>query len=498
MPLSGFPISAFGGLNLVGDPEEVGLNGAIDMMNVDLDIRGRLRTRDGFDNFTAAVGANRYDGIGHIYRLGGNKQVLSSSTGGSIYRVFDTTGAIVSSIAAIQPPYEIDFTRFGGPGAQVVYITSTGVDPVVGVGNANLPYKWDGAAWTLTPLNLGGVGNSPLQLEVKPSDNRLVGLFADSNYSRVGFSGAGVPETWGVNDYVDLTPGDGERISALAVWREFVFAFKETKFFVFGITSTSGTGTPTFNYRAVRMGIGNVGRNCVTSSPNGVYFVTRRGIYRTTGDAPVLVSRAIDPIFVGGASSAYTGGTLNPAYIARCQMTWSNERLYFAYPSGSSTVNDRLLVFDPERDYWLLWNIPVNSMTTFRVGDTEDLLFGYASGSNHLGRFNSTFTTDDGAAIAAYYQSGFYQPSPTNEVSTRWTEIWGTGSPTFNIFTNHASSDPLLRGGTVTLGTAPQVAKGTHLKAYTGQLLSHKLSSTSGAWSVNRIEHQITNVFSPQ
>lgn len=63
MTLVPVAVEQFQGINLVDDPEEVGLGGAIDMLNVDLDKRGRVRSRDGFSKITAAAGATRYDSI---------------------------------------------------------------------------------------------------------------------------------------------------------------------------------------------------------------------------------------------------------------------------------------------------------------------------------------------------------------------------------------------------------------------------------------------------
>jgi hypothetical protein len=496
MAYSPFVVEEFGGLNLRGDPGEVGAQGAVDLLNVDLDRQGRVRSRDGYDNFTSAAAASRLDGIRAVQSssLGGGlptvRQMLVSSSAGAFYRAYTYTGATISDRTGITP-YEADFTRFGDPTDQMVYASSTDTDPVTGTGTANTVYKWNGVVWAAaTGVRLGGAGNYPLMLEGKPGDNRLVGAFATSSYSRVGFSGAGTPETWGANDYVDVTPGDGERITAMVAWRDMVFVFKETKFFVFGTTSTSGTGSAIFNYRTVATGVGAVGRACAVASPNGVYFLSRRGIYRTTGDAPQLVSRAIDPIFRGGASSFYTGGVLNTAYIARCQLMWHDERLFFAYPSGTATANDRLLVFDPETDQWLLWDVPANGLSSYFNGTEQQLAFTYATGSNHVGVLSGSFTTDDGTAIASRYQSGFYEAGkPGADTFTRSTRLWGTGTPTLGVLTNYATSD--TDAAAVTLGTSPATAEGIRSRSYQGRVFSHKLSATS-AWSVNRIIHDVS------
>lgn len=488
MPNTPVVIEQFGGLNLVEDPEEVGFSGALDMLDVDLNERGRVRTRDGYDNFTASAAASRLIATSAFYTTSGGKQILTASSDGLFLRAYNTAGATVASQALGGTGVaDADFVRYGGPSAEVAYSTSWADTARTVIQNV---YSWNGAAWaSATGVRIGGAGGYPFSLDVQASDNRLVGLFSASNYSRVGFSGAGTPETWGANDYVDLTPGDGERGITIVSWRELVFVFKETKFFVFTGNSTGADGNPVFNYRPVSAGVGPVSKMGAVSTPNGVYFLSRRGIYRTTGGDPVLVSRAIDPIFLGDAPSEFSGGVLNHAAIQSCAMAWCNGRLYVAYPSGSATVNDRVLVFDPELNYWLLWSVPAGSLASFRTGDEEELVFAYASGSNHIGRLSGSYTTDDGTAITGSFQSGWYSlGAPGADAYTRYTRLWGSGAPTVSVFTDFVSSDSLAAA--VTLGTDPVVDEGYHAVSYKGRLFSHKLSSAS-LFNVNRIQHDV-------
>jgi hypothetical protein len=501
MSLSSYPIPSFGGLNLIGDPEEVGAQEAIDILNIDLDKPGvsHIRTRDGYTNFTATPDTtHEYDSISPFYKTDGTKQMLLAKYYDGTdarYAAYTSAGVFIADtvLAATRECVDTDFCRYGGPSAEVVYVLSwrSAARTI-----ANNPYKWDGAAWT--DLGGGVFPQGAYALEVQATDNRLVATSSVSNYSRVRFSDAGAPETWTSTSFVDLTPGDGERITALCSWRELVFAFKESKFFIFTGNSPGSLGLPDFNYRSVYGGTGCIGRACAIATPAGVYFLSRRGIYITNGDDPMLVSRAIDPIFQGGVKPPFSStNELNYDAIDKCAFHWHQERLYFSYPAGSSTVNNRILVYDPKNSYWTLWDIGANRMCTFRPDDEEELMFTYSTGLNHIGRHSSAYTTDAGTDIAAQYQSGFYQLAPGGKATTRWTKIWGTGEPTFVMYNDHVSSDSLSRSGTVTLGTSPQVAKGYHLKSYMGELFSHRFSSTSGAWSINRVEHDIAQTEQP-
>lgn len=470
------PFHDYPGLDLRAS---VDTSACIDLLNVDLDVRGVVRSRDGFDNFSASASVSRFDGLSPFYRSNGSRQLLASSGVGQFYTAYDTSGAPIASQATGVTFEQASFVRFGGPSAEVAYTYSLVPTPI----DSTAVYKWDGATWSAAAgVRLGGAGYYPFAMDVSSTDNRLVGAFPNSQGSRVGFSNAGVPETWDATNFVDVTPGDGERITALVSWRELVFVFKETKFFVFTGTSTSGTGTPVFNYRPVACGVGALGRGCVTTSPSGVYFLSRRGIYRTTGNDPTLVSRAIDPIFRGGESAFYLGGTLNHAAINKCSLAWHDERLYFAFPSGSSTVNNRVLVFDPEGDYWVIWDIPAADLTSFRIGDLAELLFSYSTGSNHIGRLAAAYTDDDGTPIASRYRTGFYDMSIEEEKTINRAMVWGWGEVDYSLSRNFGA---LGTASTLTLGTNPAIARADVTLGETGSVFSHQFQA-SAPWRIYR------------
>lgn len=494
--LSNYTIPRFGSLNLVDDPQEVGAQGATDLLNVDFEKRGRIRTRDGFDNFTSAAAAARYADVVYFTMIAGNRNLVSARrTGTTItFQGISTSGTSVATQGSLPmsatDPFFMTSVRYGGPATEVLYVAGVTVGTVIGT-EAQC-YKWDSVAWAVS----AGPGNVVL-FGLQPTDNRVVMVKNISNVSRVMFSGPGTPETFGANDYVELTPGDGGTITALANYQNLLFVFKSSgRFFVFTGNSTSGTGTPVFNYRSVD-GVGCVSWLGATAGRDGVYFIDKRGIYRTRSGPAELVSGPLDPLFRGIDGTNILA--INQTYLPFAKITYHDERIYVAVPTGTSTINDKMLVYSPNDNYWTVWDIPAGGICSAPMGSSlvNELFFSYATGSNHLGRQSSTYTDDDGTAITARYQSGFYELSPGNRAKTRWTHLWGSGAPVFDVYTDHATSDPLTRGGEVTLGTSPVVAKGVHNKAYKGDLFSHKLSSTSGAWSVNRIQHDIAETSKP-
>lgn len=483
MSLTPVNVEGFGGLRLDLDPEEAGWNQAIDLLNVDLNREGRVRTRDGFDNLTASALSQRVWNVA-AYPRSSQFITYSDNTTNAVFTAFDSSGTSVAShsMGGIGPGSFGSLVAFGAPGVGTSALYASSARWTGGL-NVSLTQarKWDGSAWSDPALGALGL------LCLMPMDNRL--MSSQVTDSKVSFSGAGAPETFGANDYVYLTPGDGQAIVAMVAWQSQVFVFKQSRFFVFYGNSTDATGNPVFNYRPVDVGIGCEAAGAAVAGPDGVYFLNTQGVYRTTGGPPVKVSDAIEGFFTGATSSLYASSSLNTATSAmanRPRMACLNGRVYVAVPTGVATENDRLLVYDTQDGYWLLHDVAANGMCAFPQSGVVTLLFGYAAGSNHVGKVGSAYTTDDGTAIVSRYRSGFSDVGlPGREKTVTRTELIGQGSPTF-AWSRDYGAITSTSTGTVTLGTAPATARAVHQLAQNGELLSWQASATT-AWQLNRV-----------
>jgi hypothetical protein len=300
---------------------------------------------------------------------------------------------------------------------------------------------------------------------------------------------------------VGLNPGDGEALEALVAWRDLLFAFKQTKFFVFYGNSVDAVGGPVFNYRTVATGVGIWNRGAACAGPDGVYFVDRTGIYRTTGGPPQKVSTPVDPIFKYGyggltASSFYQGGQL--ATSPQGALKWHNGCLYFTFAATGSSTRNRVLKWNPTLDAWTLWAIPMHNLTSFGTSGfiERDLVFSYATGSNHLGRMSTSFDDDDGASIPSRYRTGFSDLGiQGRKKDIDGTRLWGTGTVAVAGSKDFGSLDTATN---VTLGTSPAIDSGLHNKQKEGELVSYEFSGVSGgAWTLHRYAHMVRDTLPP-
>lgn len=523
-----FPFQGFGkGMNLRDKTDSVDPAECIDCLNVSFSDRGAIQQRDGYAELTTAALTNRVDSLSPYYTSSGTKQLLAGC--GTRLEALSASGTVVKSATALSGgPWS--FVRFGQPNSEVAY-AGNGIDTL---------RKWNATEWNAPTATIVKQTNPVTEeagkampkaryLAIQSPDNRLVSTgFTTttggpnggvSSPSHVYFSEPGNPEAYQTTStgtplgFEQLTPGDGEPITGCIAWKEFVFVFKESKFFVFYGNSTDNEGNVEFNYRKVESGIGLVSPRAICSHRTGVYFLSRQGVYRTTGQEPELISSLIEPLFVGEPSVFYTGGTVAQSKITNAAMTAYNERIYLSFPTEE--LNNRTLVYDPQFEWWSLFNLPCSELVAFRPGNIEELVFGYASGSNKVGRHSPNYTNDAGAAITSYWRSGWFDLDIADVKKVRATKAWGAGEVQAGVaedFTENTGklallnfSDPtaVLWGGSTwggaewsqprgLIGDERRIsARGTAFSVY---FLNEILNQD---WEVHRLEHLVPNVDDP-
>lgn len=463
MGLAPVIIEQFPGLDLRADPGDS--RGAIDAMNVTIE-PGLVRTRDGsstfFDPALSVTAVQPFNG-----------QVIVCDT--TNISAVSNTGTLIAATAGV--------VAGNGKGAA---LGTTGGDFFYIATNAGVVKQWTGAAWSSPagfPANTVLIGTMPI-------DNRLV--VADTA-SKVSFSDPGAPTTFGANNFVQLTPGDGEHIMAIATYNNQVFVFKRTKFFVFYGNSVDSTGNPVFNYRAVDTGTGaarfgtTYHQHSVCVGDDGVYFVGRDGVYRTTGSVPHRISDPLNPFFTFTTGPFWSGNAWQPTARPNWDMTWCNSKLYVSLQTvlagGTFAV---VFVFDRALGAWSAWDFNAQCMCAVPTNASVRELLTVGKGTaNTVVQFDPALTTDSGTAIVSRYRLPFEDYGSPRRKRLRETILEGVGAPLVRWSRDWGA---LTAGSTVQLGTAPAIADARQRLAMRGNMFSLQLGAASGAWSVNRIQ----------
>lgn len=432
-------VDRWGGLNIAADPTEVPLNECIDGSGFDLDNQGRL------------CGQPDWAGIAS----GGTPYSRLKIINGKLYTakgVFDSTFADTGWTAAS------DATDFAGAGrSQLVYVAAPG----------RTLKKYDAGVLSGTIINTPACE----LLATMPVSGRLVaGRVSSSDPALVQFSNAPteaspLTETWGTQDYIRLAPGDDEEVKAFCAWDTYLFAFKETKFFVIQGESLGAAGTPIFNFRAVDSGgVGCCALYGATSAPQGVYFLSNTGVYLTNGDKPVCISDAIAPLFTantGLSLGAWSLGRFDPADSG---IAYYDQRLYISAVFGGQSYT---LCHDIESGAWMLFDAPSVALAS---GPNVGVCFTYSLGVGinpfGVGHFTFNVRTD------GLYKSGLSDLGDVNAKVVREAIVLGAGSLSYQTVADFTAGTYT----TLTLGTETTPAEGRDRRAVQGRYLGYRLS----------------------
>lgn len=477
--LKPFEIQPFGGLNTAADSLEVGWAGAVTATNVALDTEGKLKPRPGTASF-CDFSADSYQGPLTWTSVDGATKYLTAFCKTTSTKTctlkYATTAGSVSSVGGAwtgsnAAPTITSVAHIGTPGFSTYFICWTD-------GSTRKQSKYWNNIVDVTDLS---TAMKPLYCCVVPVSNRMAwanfAAAADGPGGAVGdpstvfFSSANAPDTIDTDNWVYLTSGDGEQITGMAAYRDFLFVFKQTKYFVFYGESLGPDGsTPEFNYRTVTIPVGRVqaggivgAQRCCTG-PDGVYFVAGTRLYVTDGGPPRVVNDRIEP------TSDY-GSNVN---VQACR------DLVFLTPDYTTPGS---YVLDATTGDWVYWT--VNAPVEFNGGRYLQAVSG---GDDDLAvSLDPSIATDyensgsTAATMSVAYDTGLQQLSePGTEGVLREVLLDGTGTVTAQIVCDGTNSS--TASVTPTAGTI-----GRYRKTSRGRSFQLKLSSTSGLWELRRV-----------
>lgn len=520
MALKKATIERFDGLNLRDDliGERSGVH-AIDLLNVDFDRNGRVRARDADDAWASLVGNNLVEGLYPTHTS------LSGSTGdqGGLM-AFSDTGAsqtleVINDLGTVttigtfggSSDRVTSVAQFGTTTATTTYIASHGI----GLTGATVQ-KFNGS--TLS----AGTGK-PKYVAVSPRSNRLAQAHyvaaadapggANGSRHTVFFSDEGAPDTYTATNFVVLTPGDGEEITEMVTFRDYLIVFKQTRMFVFYSESVDDAGLVEFNYREISLGdtipVADMGKSRVTVGDDAVYFSASHGIYRTTGGAPEEISTAIRPLWDGpGGVYVVEETTIEPGEAPH--LYWSRGTLfapYFTMNTPLHTSKARVLTWSPIHGQWSAYEfndgagMPSHFMDwPLQAHFTQSDVLGTATFFIVLDQWSSPFPDDQVLIMYPgaesfydwYYQTGYFELGG-GEARTRYMDVYGSGSVDVSVLAIGGRSGAVADvASTLTLGTAPAQGRDRRSGTVRGRMFAHRFEGTyddTNPARISRVEH---------
>lgn len=304
----------------------------------------------------------------------------------------------------------------------------------------NLIIKWSGSAWstikdhsTGSPLSASGAmaqnalyivdgvhtgmekyagGSSTSNIVTPavfshivhlPQVDRLVGIDA-TNKSKIWFSGAGTPETWGANDYINVAADDGSDVTGIIpAFGPLVIAKGQGgrgKYTWDGLTFASTGLQPLY-------GTGPANPKAICVLPFGGFaFWNKDGVWLNTARQDILISDKITPTLQG----------MTAGQEAKVRLHFHDNKLWLSIPINAQTENSAVFVYDFNRNAdgsnrgWYKRDWAASEITTFDDSSGNlNLVFGSPTTSKIMRHYradeNTSVHAANGAAQISYWVS---------------------------------------------------------------------------------------------
>lgn len=199
------------------------------------------------------------------------------------------------------------------------------------------------------------------------------------------------PESWPTENYVEIGNAD-DPINALAPIAGVLGVFtRSTKYRVTGNNTSGFVHWEAISHRGTRS------PKSVVATDQGVLFVSPDGVWSSNFIAPdEKLSSKIEGLFNGSDADDNLGeNVINQNALDQICAAFYKNKYYFSYPSGISTTNDRMAVYDFSSEEWTIYDHGMSSMTTEH--DVNYLVAGGTDGNLYI---LETDNDDDGSDIA--------------------------------------------------------------------------------------------------
>ncbi len=415
-----------GGLNLRADQFQLQPNESPEIVNMDVDPRGGVRSRQGVNVYGGPVGGTVIQRVGQYHNDTENRLVVS-----------DTTSTYVKGLSS-------GWTQ----------IASTANAPFGAVQMKKALYLFNGAnscrKWlhttpspflsTILGVNWSdnfaapGSGNMPIARQCVVHHNHMwLGDTSEVGVrfpSRVRFSHPGQPEAWRMLDWIDLDPGTSdEPINNLVPYTDHLLCFKQNS-----ITAIYGFSWDSFTVQSVSKEVGAVDANTAVATPAGVFFFDwPNGVMHWDGKRVSWKFSRLAP--------AIREGDIPESRRSEVRLGWADNRLWVSVPWGVSS--NRVFVLDPslgDEGAWVMYTLPIRQVLEYEGSSGTAFVASLLSGSQMVQLVRNDQPYDDFGAGAVPFETRFrtrWFDADVDAMKKRWRRVyhtfWGDGAGTLHI-----------------------------------------------------------------
>jgi hypothetical protein len=303
-------------------------------------------------------------------------------------RIIYITGATVQSlqISFDNAPEATELATGFTAGSQFYFTTL--LSKLIITNKLNAPRKWDGTDAVAT------LGGSPPHGQYTATHKNYVFMaHTAENPSRIYWSDLLDLETWGALSYIDISPNDGDWITGLLPFSDYLIITKQRSVWVL-----VGDGPSSFEVRRIHDGVGCIAPRSLVKMEGVFSFVGTEGIYLSDLNMPIVITERLKK----------TWDELNKRRLTQAASTYYDHKLRIDLPSSTSTRNDIRIIYDNIRKALYLQEFKKHAScyATFIEAGQEILLYGHST-EGQVSRADFG-TTDAGEPITMDWETKWF------------------------------------------------------------------------------------------
>lgn len=421
-------IRAFTGVNLDQDPRTIKDSELSECINFNVDRAGELRKRKGF---TLMAGSSELGDVNVIvlghYLTSTYSQIIVKA-GNNVY--YSNDG--------------VDFTLIG-----VYSDASFGVQynsKFYIIRSSAIMVEWDGAAAS----TIAGSPSGTFAIIHKERMFVLNSIAAGNLNSRYYFSLPGdVTATgWVGSNFIDVQPGDGDFLVAMAIVQDLLIIFKGKTTWALYIQGTTADWTQ----RSLNLEVGCISKNSIQLVDNFLYFSAEADIYRTDGASFEPISDAIANVLEDRIVNLTTINQDSFAY-------WEDKLICLVAPDASTK---RYFVYHFKSNGWTEWEfaggiVPTHFLEVRTNTPQQGLYAGDLSTTGKFLRLGAEVYTDIGQNYSCRFRTKRFDFDTTNNMKRgKWVGLEAHGLVTFD-WAHEVDGEVASSGAAISEGATRQI-----------------------------------------
>ena len=354
-----------GGLNSAAAGLNVRDNEASDLQNIDFDVFGSFRKRNGYETLNSSAFNSGATNTGLF-------QYLGSTGTDKLVGVFGDTIARMDDLDGTWDDITGGLTVTAGNNNLVSFSQLN--DIMIGTNNVDAPFQWNGSG----NASAAGIPTGLTRAHFTAVWNNFA-FYADVTISgtlhptRLYWSNFQDPGTWTSTDFANINRNDGQAITGIFPLGDRLVIFKERSIWLAFFTGDSDIP---FVFQPSVSNVGCASGYSIQEVQNGLVFLSQDGIYFFDGNNSLKLSDRINTTLLGFARNRFQFAS--SAYLK------SQNRYYLSFTTSGGTEHNRVIIWDSINNAFSVYvGYNANAFTILFTSGEERIYFGDYAGFSY-------------------------------------------------------------------------------------------------------------------